>query len=204
MYNRLSKVVALTVAIFGLAMPALAQDETLVQVGDFSRTFSNVIYGNDEIYRVTCDQGTSQCEDNASNSWYFGTGLPGFIVICEETENVAGPVPCVHVVEINVTTTEPYIDVFVSIQRAGCEVNEVVYDNNKAGRLSSNGSFIGDTSGEELHFMDVSFSIGMITPRKPHALLITSPSDAAAPGCTAGNNAITGIEIFGTPIASQS
>ncbi len=193
-------VVSCLVLIASFLFPALSKAETadLVMIGPFDRSFGQI--GGGKTYIVNCDQAANECLDNRGNISDFGEPLAHVesIVLCEE-----GVDPnCIELIEINIRTSEPYEDVFLDFQRAGCEFNQLDFDNNKRGDVPAPGAFVGLTAVDEGDWADIRFAVGRITPKKIHTLHISSPVPAPE-DCTQGSNSIAGIRLFGTPGATK-
>jgi hypothetical protein len=197
--------------LFGAAIAALcllpgtvlAQEEDLVVVGAFDRAFHGTgSIGGFETYSVICDQAADECIDNDGNISLFAEPLAGVneIRLCADDQEVAGAgaVPCVHEIEIVVRTSVSYVDAYVDLQRAGCELNEILYDGIKVAGNSDPWTLIGSTAGEEFEWVDVSFALGKLRKNKDYTLRISSPSDLAPDSCTEGLNTIAGIAIRAT------
>ncbi len=92
------------------------------------------------------------------------------------------------------------MNVFLDYERAGAELNEILFDNNKVGGVAASRRMSSTVNVEEGVWVDVSFSLGMVTPRKTHTLIISSP-DSTVDGD--GRHAIGGIRIIGVPSSAR-
>ena len=208
MKSRVLTAAVVLVAMAVLSAAAHAQEETLVSIGGFDRTTNGkaklpASASGAEVYSVTCDQSedVDGCSDSDGNVWDFGADahLDKWIAICEEGAPLTNLGGCAHTIEITFKTAQPYMDVFIEFQRAGCEINEIVFNSNKTGGVAGSGIGASGIAVEENEFMDISFGVGMVTPKKDHTLIITSPDS----NCPGNSNAITGIAIVGIPISKH-
>lgn len=190
---------AIAAIAFALPVSSAQGQQLLASFGDtdFTDTNSTTI-GQIETYVIDCFQDIGTCFDNDSREW--GVTEPPTdvqIQICDPRITDLIGENCVHEVQVNIETTEPFVDTFVTFVRAGAESNALNFNNNNLGRAFASGE--GGTLGEEGVSQNVSYSLGLITPNKTHTLFITAPEfcDPSFPiGCN-GKNFITGIFIDG-------
>jgi len=178
---------------------ATAAPEDLMVFGDFDRSVAGKTRVTGvEVYEIDCDQGAGDCIDNLGNSWEFGTPLPQHIILICETDTDISTMGCVHAIEITVYTVRGYRDVFAEVERAGCETNEVVFDETAFRRRGTRGGVLGSIEGGENQYVNVSFTLGRVGSQRPYTLVIRAPEGSRVEGCNQGMNAITGIGIVGT------
>lgn len=160
-----------------------------VTLGSFGTSFptsTSSVTGS--YYEVTWDQisSPSGLVDPAQLPWICSAGTP-------QTPD------CVYEIRINLRTTQPYKALYFTYERAGAEVDEIVFDNNKVGGVAAPGYRYGSVTAAESQWVTVSFALGMVTPQKTHTVIIRSPDKGAGDG----RFFIAAVKIVGVPPSSK-
>jgi hypothetical protein len=200
---------AALLSVTSMAQADSVTPDQIVQIGDFTRSNRGTMIGPGvDVYSVDCDERSSSCSDNQGHEWAFGDDLSNvWIHLCSE-ELFARRNDCVKLIEVSVTTAQPYGYVHIDLQRAGSEVNQAVFDNEKglgvggavpAGLVDPMTETAGDEGGR---FVDTFLYVGRVTPQRTHRLVIRSVGCSPGVRCD-GKNAVTGIRIRGVKVSHR-